>query len=64
MTKLELTDAIRKEIYMTKTEAEAIVNLFFDEMSNALANGDRVKIRRNPKTGKKMKVGHWYFRQI
>ena len=47
------------------------MNLFFDEMANALANGDRVEIRglcsffvkkykaysgRNPKTGKKVKV--------
>jgi integration host factor subunit beta len=47
------------------------VNLFFDEMSNALANGDRVEIRelcsfyvkkykayagRNPKTGEPTQV--------
>ena len=47
------------------------MNLFFDEMSNALANGDRVEIRglcsfhvkkydaytgKNPKTGESVKV--------
>ena len=50
-----------------KKKAEEVVELFFDEMSNALAGGDRVEIRgfcsffvkhykgytgRNPKTGK------------
>ncbi len=48
-----------------------IVNLFFNEMANALAKGDRVEIRglcsfyvkkyksytgRNPKTGEKVKI--------
>ncbi|MDL1979451.1 MAG: integration host factor subunit beta [Deltaproteobacteria bacterium] len=49
----------------------AVVHLFFNEISNALANGDRVEIRglcslyvkkyksytgRNPKTGEQVKI--------
>ena len=71
MTKSELISALRKEHDITRPEATFIVNLFFDEMSNALANGDRVEIRglcslyvkkykaytgRNPTTGKKVKI--------
>ena len=56
---------------LSKSEAEAVVKLFFDEMTNALAKGDRVEIRgfcsffvkeykgytgRNPKTGEKAKI--------
>jgi integration host factor subunit beta len=71
MNKVDLIEAIKTEAGLTKNEATAIVNLFFDEMSNALANGDRVEIRglcsfyikeykaytgRNPKTGKEVKI--------
>jgi integration host factor subunit beta len=71
MNKLELIDAVRAETELTKLETAAVVNLFFNEMANALANGDRVEIRglcsfyvkkykaytgRNPKTGKKVKI--------
>ncbi len=71
MNKMELIDALRYEADLTKTEAAAIVDLFFNEMANALAKGDRVEIRglcsfyvkkykayagRNPKTGKPAKV--------
>ena len=71
MTKSDLISALREECYITTPEATFIVNLFFDEMSNALANGDRVEIRGlcslyvkkykaytgvNPKTGKKIKI--------
>ena len=56
---------------LTRSVAESIVSLFFDELSNALTNGDRVEIRglcsfylkkwkaytgRNPKTGKPTNV--------
>ncbi|MCJ7541890.1 MAG: integration host factor subunit beta, partial [Desulfobacterales bacterium] len=69
--KLDLITAFKNESDLTKSEAEAVVNLFFNEMSNALANGDRVEIRglcsfyvkqykayagRNPKTGKPIQV--------
>ena len=71
MNKLKLIDTLRFEAEITKSEAAAVVGLFFNEMANALAMGDRVEIRglcsfyvkrykayagRNPKTGEKVKV--------
>ena len=71
MNKSDLVEALSKGEDLTKTKAEEIVNLFFGEMTNALAAGDRVEIRglgsfkvksydgykgRNPKTGKQIKV--------
>ena len=71
MNKLDLVEALREKEGITKNEAATIVELVFDEMSNALANGDRVEIRglcsfyvkkykaytgRNPKTGEKVKI--------
>jgi integration host factor subunit beta len=71
MTKSDLISALRKEHDITTSEATYIVNLFFDEMSNALANGERVEIRglcsiyvkkykaytgRNPTTGQKVRI--------
>ena len=71
MNKLELVEALRAEAGITKNEAEVVVNMVFDEMSNAMANGDRVEIRgfcsfyvkqykaytgRNPKTGEKVEI--------
>jgi integration host factor subunit beta len=65
MNKAELIEALREEADLTRTKANEVVELFFDEMSNALASGDRVEIRgfasifvkkykayvgRNPKT--------------
>jgi hypothetical protein len=45
MNKLELVDTLREETGINKSEATVIVNMFFDEMANALAKGDRVEIR-------------------
>jgi integration host factor subunit beta len=71
MNKLELINALRDECQISKKEAAAVVDLFFNEMAKALAKGDRVEIRglcsfyvkkykayagRNPKTGEKVKV--------
>jgi integration host factor subunit beta len=71
MNKLGLIDTLRNENGLSKTEAKTVVNMFFDEITNALANGDRAEIRgfcsfyvknykayrgRNPKTGEKIKV--------
>lgn len=71
MNKKELIEAFKNETKLTKPEAKSLVNLFFDEMSNALSAGDRVEIRglcsiyvkkykayegRNPKTGEPTKV--------
>ncbi len=71
MNKLELIETLKTEAGITKTEATAVVDLFFDEMANAMTNGDRVEIRglcsfyvkrynaytgRNPKTGERVKI--------
>jgi integration host factor subunit beta len=71
MNKLDLTVALKNEAELTKSEAAAVLDLFFNEMANALAEGDRVEIRglcsfyvkkyktyagRNPKTGEPTKV--------
>jgi len=71
MNKLELINALRNECQISKKEAATIVDLFFNEMANALAEGDRVEIRglcsfyvkkykayaaRNPKTGEPVEV--------
>jgi len=71
MNKADLIATLKNETGLTKPEAEAVVNLFFDEMANALASSDRVEIRglcsfyvkeykayagRNPKTGEPVRV--------
>ena len=71
MNKLDLITTLANETGLTKSEAEAVVNLFFNEMANALAKGDRVEIRglfsfyvkhykaytgRNPKTRRPVRV--------
>jgi len=71
MTKADLIEALRKETNLTKVQAEQVVDLFFDEMSKALASGDRVEVRglcsfqvrsykgytgRNPRTGEPREV--------
>jgi len=71
MNKLDLTAALKNEAELTKSDAAAVVDLFFNEMAGALAKGDRVEIRglcsfyvknykayagRNPKTGEKVKI--------
>ena len=71
MNKLELVETLKEETGLTKNEASVVVNLFFDEMSTALANGERAEIRglcsfyvkhyktytgRNPKTGEQVNI--------
>jgi integration host factor subunit beta len=71
MNKAELVEGLRKETGLTRVKAEEVVELFFNEMSDALARGDRVEIRglcsyhvkkyraysgRNPKTGETIQV--------
>ena len=71
MIKLELIRALKKEAKLSKPEAKKVVELIFDEMTNALASGDGVEIRglfsfyvknyksytgRKPKTGEQVKV--------
>jgi integration host factor subunit beta len=45
MNKLELIQALEDASGLTKTEAESVVNIIFNAMSDTLANGDRVEIR-------------------
>ena len=71
MNKLELIASLDEECQISKKEAAAIVDIFFDQISTALAEGDRVEIRglcsffvkeyksyqgRNPMTGEKVIV--------
>ena len=71
MNKLELIQALKDATDLTKPQAAGVVDIFFNEMAAALANGDRVEIRglcsffvkeygsytgRNPKNGEKVKV--------
>jgi integration host factor subunit beta len=71
MNKLELVDALKEKSGLNKSEATAVVDVFFDEMTSALAKDDRVEIRglcsfyvkqykaytgKNPKTGESVKV--------
>jgi integration host factor subunit beta len=71
MNKHDLIEALQNEAELTKSEAAAVVKLFFNAMANALANGDRVEIRdlcsfyvkkykaytgRNPKTGEEVQI--------
>ncbi len=71
MNKAELIEALREETGLTRSKAKEVVELFFDEMSDALASGDRVELRglcsfyvkeykaytgRNPKTGEPIQV--------
>ena len=71
MNKLELIQALKDATDLTKSEAAAVLDLFFNEIANSLAEADRVEIRglcsfyvkkykayagRNPKTGEKVKV--------
>ena len=71
MTKSDIINALNREYDITRQESVTIVNVFFNEMSNALANDERVEIRglcsfyvkkyreytgRNPKTGENIEV--------
>ncbi len=66
MNKLELISALKDHAGISKTEAARVVQIFFDSMADAMAQGSRVEIRglcsfyvknyksyvgRNPKTG-------------
>jgi integration host factor subunit beta len=45
MNKADLIQALKDSNYLSKTETEKIVTLFFDQMADALVQGDRVEIR-------------------
>jgi integration host factor subunit beta len=71
MNKLELISALKEQANLPKAEAANVVEIFFDNMADTLARGDRVEIRglcsfsvkkyksyigRNPKTGEKVAI--------
>jgi len=71
MNKLELIQALKDASDLTKPQAAAVVDTFFNEMAKELAKGGRAEIRglysffvkeyrsytgRNPKTGKQVKI--------
>ena len=71
MNKLELISALKAEADISKAEAAKVVQIFFDNMADAMARGERVEIRglcnffvkeyksytgRNPKTGDKVTI--------
>jgi integration host factor subunit beta len=71
MNKLEMIQTLKDATDLSKSEAAAVVDIFFSGMADALANGDRVEIRglcsffvkeyksytgRNPKTGERVEI--------
>lgn len=71
MNKADLVNALKNKNGFTRQQAEKIVDIFFESMSDALASGSRVEIRgfgsifvknyksytgRNPKTGEPVRV--------
>lgn len=71
MNKLELIAQLKTEADISRMEASKIVQIFFDDMTETLARGNRVEIRglcsfyvknyksytgRNPKTGDKVRI--------
>jgi integration host factor subunit beta len=71
VNKLGLIEVLKDECQISKKEAAAAVDIFFDQISTALVEGDRVEIRglcsffvkeyesyqgRNPKTGEAVTV--------
>lgn len=71
MNKLELISALKTRTDISKADAAKVVEVFFDNMAETLATGNRVEIRglcsfyvkeyksytgRNPKTGEKVMI--------
>jgi integration host factor subunit beta len=71
MNKFELIQSLKETNGLSRAEAQKIVEMFFDAMVEALADGDRVEVRglcsffvkeykgytgRNPKTGELVSV--------
>jgi len=71
MNKLEIISDLKKQANISKAEAARVVQVFFDNMADALARGERVEVRglcsffvkeyeeytgRNPRTGEKVSI--------
>jgi integration host factor subunit alpha len=71
LTRADLTEAVHREIGLSRAECSTLVQSVLDHISNALSNGQNVKISgfgsfvlrdkpmrigRNPKTGDEVKI--------
>ncbi|MDE2234385.1 MAG: integration host factor subunit alpha [Gammaproteobacteria bacterium] len=71
LTKAEMAEALFEELGLNKREAKELVDLFFEEIRHALADGQQVKLSgfgnfdlrsknqrpgRNPKTGEEIPI--------
>ena len=71
MNKLKLISALKNEADISKSDAAKVVQIFFENMAEAMTRGERVEIRglcsfyvkdyksyvgRNPKTGEKVTI--------
>ena len=71
MTKAELVELIAEKINLTKKDTERVVNIVFENIMKALADGDKVELRgfgsfrvrsrnsrdgRNPRTGEAVAI--------
>lgn len=71
MTKIELAEKLSRKLNLTVKETTEIINIFFGEIVDALASGDKVELRgfgsfrirhraaregRNPKSGEQVIV--------
>ena len=45
MNKIDLIQTLKDSSHLSKSEAETVINLFFDKIADALAKGERVEIR-------------------
>ena len=71
MNKIDIIHQLQTQTGLTKIQATEVVNIFFETVADALANGDRIEIRglcsfyvkkyeaytgRNPKTGQHVQI--------
>ncbi|MCC5861741.1 MAG: integration host factor subunit alpha [Gammaproteobacteria bacterium] len=71
LTKAEMAESLFNELGLNKREARELVDAFFEDMRNALANGEQIKLSgfgnfdlrdknqrpgRNPKTGEEIPI--------
>jgi integration host factor subunit alpha len=71
LTKAEMAEALFQDMGLNKREARELVEMFFEELRAALANGEQVKLSgfgnfdlrdknrrpgRNPKTGEEIPI--------
>ncbi|MCG8434324.1 MAG: integration host factor subunit alpha [Gammaproteobacteria bacterium] len=71
LTKAEMAEMLFEELGLNKREAKELVDLFFEEVRGALANGQQIKLSgfgnfdlrdknqrpgRNPKTGEEIPI--------